>query len=68
MQYGRTEIALHNGVIEQGNAHLNVDGSANLEDGSFTSNSPFDGEASIHNASVADLQRPSALTIRCRAR
>jgi translocation and assembly module TamB len=57
VQYGRTLIALRNGVIEQGNAHLNVDGSANLEDGSFTRNSPFTVHASIHNASVADLQQ-----------
>jgi translocation and assembly module TamB len=57
VQYGSTEIALHNGVIVQGNAHLNVDGSANFEDGSFTRNSPFTVQASIHNASVADLQQ-----------
>ena len=57
VQYGRTAVALHNGVIEQGSAHLNVDGSATLEDGTFTANSPFEVQASIHNASVA---RPAA--------
>ena len=57
VQYGRSAVALHNGVIEQGRAQLNVDGSATLEDGSFTANSPFEVRAAIHNGSVADLQR-----------
>ena len=57
MQYGRTEVALRNGVIEQGNAQLNVDGSARLDDGAFTANTPFEVRAAIHNGSVADLQR-----------
>ncbi len=57
VQYGSTEIALHDGVIVQGNAHLSVDGSASLENGSFTRNSPFTVEAFIHNASVGDLQQ-----------
>ena len=57
VQYGSTEVALHSGVIVQGSAHLNVDGSANLEDGSFTRNSLFTVHAAIHNASVADLQQ-----------
>ena len=48
---------MRNGVIEQGGAQLNVDGSATLEDGSFTANSPFEVRAAIHNGSVADLQR-----------
>jgi translocation and assembly module TamB len=56
VQYGRNEIALRNGLIEQGSAHLNVDGSATLQDGSFNANTPFDVRASIHNGSVADLQ------------
>ena len=57
VQYGRNKVALHSGVIEQGGAQLNVDGSATLEDGSFTANTPFEVRAAIHNASVADLQR-----------
>ena len=57
LQYGRTQVALRNGVIEQGSAHLNVDGSATLDNGTFTDHSPFDVHASIRNASVADLQR-----------
>ena len=57
VQYGRNMIALHDGVIEQGGAQLNLDGSATLEDGSFTANTPFEVKAAIHNGSVADLQR-----------
>ena len=57
VQYGRTLVALQNGVIQQGSAHLNVDGTATLDDGNFTEHSPFEVRASIHNASVADLQR-----------
>jgi translocation and assembly module TamB len=55
--YGRNKVAVHNGVVEQGGAQLNVDGSATLEDGSFTANSPFEVRAAIHNGDVADLQR-----------
>jgi translocation and assembly module TamB len=55
LQYGRTEIALRNGVIAQGSARLNVDGSAALQDGSFSDNTPFDVRASVHNGNVADL-------------
>jgi translocation and assembly module TamB len=57
VQYGRTTVALRNGVIEQGSAQLNVDGSATLEDGSFNATTPFEVRATIHNASIADLQR-----------
>jgi translocation and assembly module TamB len=57
VQYGRTQVALRNGVIEQGSAHLNVDGSATLDNGAFTDRSPFEVHASIRNAKVADLQR-----------
>ncbi len=55
--YGRTQIALHNGVIEQGTARLNVDGSAAVTDSGFNANTPFQLRASIHNGSVADVQR-----------
>jgi translocation and assembly module TamB len=57
VQYGRTHIALRNGVIQQGSANLNVDGSATLDNGAFTPHSPFEVHASIRNANVADLQR-----------
>ena len=57
VQYSRNQFGLRNGVIEQGSAHLNVDGSATLDNGSFTDRSPFEVHASIRNANVADLQR-----------
>ena len=57
VQYSRNQLALRNGVIEQGSAHLNVDGSATLDNGSFTDRSPFEVHATIRNANVADLQR-----------
>ncbi len=57
VQYGRSLLALHNGVIVQGAARLNVDGSAQLEDGAITDHSPVDVHASLRNASVADLQK-----------
>jgi translocation and assembly module TamB len=57
IQYNRTVVALHDGVIEQGSAQLNLDGSANLEDGSFKATTPFEVRAAIRNGSVADLQR-----------
>ena len=57
VQYGRTQVALRNGVIQQGSANLNVDGSATLDNGAFTDSSPFEVHASIRNANVADLQR-----------
>jgi translocation and assembly module TamB len=57
LQYGRTQVALRNGVIEQGSAHLNVEGSATLDNGTLTDRSPFEVHASIRNANVADLQR-----------
>jgi translocation and assembly module TamB len=57
VQYGRNQLLLSNGTIEQGSAHLNVDGSITLENGSFTDTSPFEVRASIRNANLADLQR-----------
>jgi translocation and assembly module TamB len=56
LQYGHAQVALRNGVIEQGNAHLNIDGSATLDNGEFTDHSLFEVHASIRNANVADLQ------------
>jgi translocation and assembly module TamB len=57
LQYGPTLLALHNGVVEQSAMHLNVDGSVQLENGKFTDHSPIDLHASLHNASLADLQK-----------
>ena len=57
LQYGGDVLAFHNGVIEQGAARLNVDGSAELQDGAFTDHSQFQLNASLRNASVDDLQK-----------
>ena len=57
LQYGRTLLALRNGVIEQGAAHMSVDGSAQLENGAITDHSPFELRAALYNANLADLQR-----------
>ena len=56
-----TGVAVHHGIIQEGNAHLNVDGSATLDKGSFTANLPFQVQASIHDADVAELQRAAGL-------
>ena len=42
-------------------AHLEVDGSATLANGSFTENLPFQVQAAIRNADVAELQRAAGL-------
>jgi len=57
VEYNRQLFALHNGVVEQGAAQLNVDGSVHLQDGSFTDYSPFEANASLRNATVDDLQK-----------
>jgi translocation and assembly module TamB len=61
LQYGHGLLALRNGVLEQGPAHLNIDGSVRLQDGSFTDDSPFELNASLRNASVADLQKTTGM-------
>lgn len=52
---------MHHGFIEEGDARLNVDGSATLQKGSFTENLPFQVQAVIHDADVAELQRAAGL-------
>ena len=61
MQYSSTGVAVHHGVIQEGSARLEVDGSATLQKGSFTENLPFQVQAAIHNADVAELQRAAGL-------
>jgi len=56
VEYGGTMLALRHGVIQRGSAHLNVEGSAQLENGGFTEQSRFEVRASVRNASVSDLQ------------
>ena len=40
---------------------MNVDWTAALEKGNFTDDSPFQLQAAVHNADVADLQRAAGL-------
>ena len=61
VQYSSTNAAVHHGVIEEGGTHLNVDASATLQNGSFTENLPFQVQAAIRNADVAQLQRAAGL-------
>ncbi len=61
VQYSSTGVGVHHGVIQEGNAQLNVDGSATLEKGSFTENLPFQVQAVIRDADVAELQRAAGL-------
>ena len=57
VQWGGTMLALNNGIVEQGAARLNLDGSVQLKDGEFNDNSPFQFDASLRNADMSDLQK-----------
>ena len=61
VQYSSTGIALHHGILQEGSARLEVDGSATLQKGSFTGNLPFQVQAAIRDADVAELQRAAGL-------
>ncbi len=61
VQYSSTAVALHHGIIQEGKAHLEVDGSATLANGTFTEDLPFQVQAAIRNADVAELQRAAGL-------
>jgi translocation and assembly module TamB len=57
VQFGGDTLAFHNGVIEQGAARLNVDGSVQLHGGKFTDDSSLQLDASLRNAAISDLQQ-----------
>jgi translocation and assembly module TamB len=61
VQYSSTSVAVHHGVLQEGSARLDVDGSATLQSGSFTENLPFQVQATIRDADVAELQRATGL-------
>jgi translocation and assembly module TamB len=61
VQYSSSEVALHHAIIQEGSACLNVDWTAALDKGSFTDDSPFQLQATVHNADVAELQRAAGL-------
>ena len=62
VQYSMSKVALHNAIIQEGNAHLNLDGTAALVKGSFTDNSLFQLQAAVHNANVTDIQQAVGLS------
>jgi translocation and assembly module TamB len=62
MQYSLSKVALHNAIIQEGSAHLNVDWTAALVKGNFTDDSLFQLQAAIHNADVADLQHAAGFS------
>jgi len=61
VEYSLSKVALHHSVIQEGDAHLNVDWTAGLEKGSFTEDSLFQLQAAIRNADVTELQRAAGL-------
>ena len=61
VQYSSTGVAVHHGVVQEGSARLDVDGSATLQKWSFTGNLPFQVQAAIRDAEFADLQRAAGL-------
>ena len=61
VRYSLSKVALHNAIIQEGSAHLNVDWTAALVKGSFTDDSLFQLQAAVHNANVTDLQQAVGL-------
>jgi translocation and assembly module TamB len=61
VQYSSIGVTVQHGVIQEGSALLNVDGSANLENGSFNENLPFQVQAAIRDADVVALQRAAGM-------
>lgn len=57
VQYSTSDIALQHAVIRQDETVVNVDGSAGLQNGTFTDDSQFQVSASMHGARIADLQK-----------
>lgn len=56
VQYSVSQASVHHGVIHQGNARIELDGSGTLQNGSFTDTTPFQLEAALHNGDVGTLQ------------
>jgi translocation and assembly module TamB len=56
IQYSQNSIALHHAILRDGTAQLSLDGSTELDKGSFTDDSQFKVQAVLHNADVAELQ------------
>jgi len=61
VQYGPSAVALHNAFLQGGGAHITLDGTATLDNGTFSDNSPFQLRAAVQHADVAELQRALGL-------
>ncbi len=61
VQYSQSSLALHNAMIQQGEAHLAIDGSTTLDQGAFTNNSHFEVQATLHNGNAGELQHDLGL-------
>ncbi len=57
IQYSASGVSVQRAVVHQGDATVNIDGFATLSNGSFTDHSPFDLQATLHNADITSLQR-----------
>ncbi len=56
VSYSPSNAALHHAVVNITGMTLNVDGSANLDNGDFTDDSAFELHAVMHNGDVSSLQ------------
>ncbi|MDR3748014.1 MAG: translocation/assembly module TamB domain-containing protein [Acidobacteriota bacterium] len=61
VQYGPSAVALHNAFLQEGGAHITLDGTATLDNGNFSDNSPFQLRAAVQHADAAGLQRALGL-------
>jgi len=61
IQCSPSNLALHNGTIQEGDAQLMVDGSAALDKGNFSQTSEFQVKASLHNGDVGQLLHAAGL-------
>ncbi len=61
VQYSQAKVVIHHAIVQEGSARLNADWTASLEKGNFTEDSPFQLQASVHNAEASDLLRAAGL-------
>ncbi|MBV9610586.1 MAG: translocation/assembly module TamB domain-containing protein, partial [Acidobacteria bacterium] len=55
LQLSPASITLHSGTLKRGNAAIAFDGRADLQDGSFTSDSPYSLQVTVRNGDIASL-------------
>ncbi len=56
VEYSPSNLALHHGTVQEGNARITLDGSTALDKGNFTENSQFQLQAAIHDGDITELQ------------